>query len=315
LKTGITTVRDGAGTGTNRNGRYAGRLLEDSLRCPDCKTALELDREAAACANGHRFDVADGIPILIAETTLTADPQYESQRRYFDAEFSEYSAYRLENWRRSYLDRLVSARLVGVSPMVDVGVGGSGYTVIEAARAGAMAAGCDLSLQGLLSARRFAASETVGERTLWVCCSAERLPFADASFAAAVAIAVFEHVPDDAAAFAEVARVLRPGGRAWVTVPHALRRISPLFRRANIRHDRRMGHLRRYEAEQLVAAGRAVGLRTVDVQFTGHAVKVAQLVLAPLGDRIWWLCERRDLRRANVRRGAMQLSAVFEKDA
>ena len=52
---------------------------------------------------------------------------------------------------------------------------------------------------------------------------------------------------------------------------------------------------------------------TVDVQFTGHAVKVAQLVLAPLGDRIWWLCERGDLRRANVRRGAMQLSAVARR--
>ncbi|MFL5950839.1 MAG: class I SAM-dependent methyltransferase [Gaiellaceae bacterium] len=253
--------------------------------------------------------------MLVAEPLLAGDPHYESQRRYFDAEFGDYTEYPLENWRRSYLERLAAAGLAGAEPLVDVGVGGSGYTVIEAARAGAMAAGCDLSLQGLLSARRFAASENVGQRTLWVCSSAERLPFADASFAAAVAIAVFEHVPDDAAAFAEMARVLRPRGRAWVTVPHALRRISPLFRRANVRHDRRMGHLRRYEAEQLVEAGRAVGLRTIDVQFTGHAVKVAQLVLAPLGDRIWWLCERRDLRRANVRRGAMQLSAVFEKDA
>ena len=34
---------------------------------------------------------------------------------------------------------------------------------------------------------------------------------------------------------------------------------------------------------------------------------------ATLGDRLWWLCERRDLRRAHVRGGSMQLSILFEK--
>src|SRR5439155_8529259 len=133
----------------------------------------------------------------------------------------------------------------------DVGVGGSGYTVIEAARAGHPAVGCDLSFEGLLAARSFAIAEGVEDRTLWICCSAEKLPLAPASFASALAIAVIEHVPDDLAALDEMARVLRPEGRAWVTVPHALRNISPIFRAPNRRHDRRLGHLRRYEAEAL----------------------------------------------------------------
>jgi SAM-dependent methyltransferase len=129
----------------------------------------------------------------------------------------------------------------------------------------------------------------------------------------ALAIAVLEHVPDDRAALRELARVLQPGGRAWVTVPHELRNISPVFRRANRRHDGRLGHLRRYEAEALVEAARADGLEPVEVQFTGHAVKVLQLAGRRLGDRLWWWCEKRDRLRQNVRRGSMQLSVVFER--
>lgn len=50
--------------------------------------------------------------------------------------------------------------------------------------------------------------------------SAEDLGDADATYDAVVAIETLEHVVDDAAAVAEVARVLRPGGRFYVTVPN-----------------------------------------------------------------------------------------------
>ncbi|MBM4395842.1 MAG: class I SAM-dependent methyltransferase [Deltaproteobacteria bacterium] len=45
------------------------------------------------------------------------------------------------------------------------------------------------------------------------------LPFADASFDLVVAADVIEHVPDPAAALAEVARVARPGAVVLVSVP------------------------------------------------------------------------------------------------
>lgn len=46
-----------------------------------------------------------------------------------------------------------------------------------------------------------------------------RLPFGDAAFDRVIASEVLEHVPDDQAACAELARVLKPGGRLAVTVP------------------------------------------------------------------------------------------------
>ena len=45
------------------------------------------------------------------------------------------------------------------------------------------------------------------------------LPFDDNSFDKIIASEVLEHVPDDTAAFAELSRVLRPGGTLAVTVP------------------------------------------------------------------------------------------------
>lgn len=155
------------------------------------------------------------------------------------------------------------------------------------------------------------------DRTLWICCSAERLPLATEAFTSVLAIAVIEHIPDNMAALREAARVLQPDGHLWVTVPHALPSISPVFRLPNRLHDRRLGHLRRYDAETLVEAGDRLGLTAVDVQFTGHPIKVLQLaaarLLLPLRDRFWWWCEARDLRRAHVRRGSMQLSVLFRR--
>ena len=288
--------------------------LEALLRCPDCGSEVALD-ELAICAGGHEYPIVAGIPVFLDEKMIASDPQYAAQRAYFDSEFRGYQRYALENWRVAYLDRLRAAGVLDgpASPLVDVGVGGSGYTVIEAARGGRPAIGCDLSLEGLLIAREFARLEGVAEQTLWVCCSAEKLPLASGSTGSALAIAVIEHVPDDQAALRELARVLEPGGRAWVTVPHGLPNISPVFRRANRRHDRRLGHLRRYEAETLVQAARPTGLEPVDVQFTGHAIKLLQLAGKRLGDRLWWWCEQRDRRRWNVRSGSMQLSVVFER--
>lgn len=289
--------------------------LEAILRCPECGSGLVLGESAICTGEGHQFPMVEGIPVFVDEEAVANDPQYSSQRAYFDSEFRAYERYVVENWRAAYLGRLRAAGLLegSESLLVDVGVGGSGYTVIEAARAGRPAIGCDLSLEGLLAARRFAEAQGVAGRTLWVCCTAERLPLASGSVASALAIAVLEHVPDDHAVLRELARVLQPGGRAWVTVPHALRNISPVFREANRRHDRRLGHLRRYEVETLVTAAREVELEPIEVQFTGHAIKVLQLAGGRVSDRFWWWCERRDARRSRVRRGSMQLSVAFSR--
>jgi SAM-dependent methyltransferase len=51
------------------------------------------------------------------------------------------------------------------------------------------------------------------------CQDVQNLTFPDQSFDVCTSTDVFEHVPDDARAFAELHRVLRPGGKILFTVP------------------------------------------------------------------------------------------------
>lgn len=59
-----------------------------------------------------------------------------------------------------------------------------------------------------------------GERVNGVQCQdVQRLTYAAASFDVCTSTEVFEHVPDDSRGFAELHRVLRPGGRLVFSVP------------------------------------------------------------------------------------------------
>jgi SAM-dependent methyltransferase len=262
----------------------------------------------------------EDVPVVLPRTL---SDQQRSQAGYFDAEFAEYrEEYAPANWRLSFNERIFRAvELTNDNgPYLDVGVGGSGATVIEAARRGVAAVGCDLSHAGVLNAARAAAGEGVAQYTTFVVCAAEALPFEDDAFGSVSAVAVLEHLDDDAAAASELARVVRPGGRVWITVPLAYRYILPPLWPAYLWHDRRIGHRRHYDERGLVRLFERVGLHHLGTTYTGHAVKVLQLLLdrtLPVAeatrDRIWWRLERRDLRAVGRRYGALQLNAVFRR--
>ena len=80
-----------------------------------------------------------------------------------------------------------------------------------------------------------------GERRGGVLCQdVQHLTFPDASFDLCTSTEVFEHVPDDAKGFAEIRRVLRPGGMFVFTVPIAH---APLTVERARHSDGRLEHL------------------------------------------------------------------------
>lgn len=106
-----------------------------------------------------------------------------------------------------------------------------------------------------------------------------RLPFPDGAFDRVIAAEVLEHVPDDRRAMAELARVLRPGGRVAVTVPRWLpERVC--WALADDYHAPAVpgGHVRIYRRRQLVGRLRRAGLRPLGSHHA-HA----------LHSPYWWL--------------------------
>jgi ubiquinone/menaquinone biosynthesis C-methylase UbiE len=111
--------------------------------------------------------------------------------------------------------------------LLDLGCGG-GRHAFEALRRGARVVALDRDQSELFEALTIiAAMEETGEAVAPAAGAATRgdalaLPFPDGTFDRVIAAEVMEHIPADAAALAELVRVLRPGGTIAVTVPRWL---------------------------------------------------------------------------------------------
>ncbi|MCC7492594.1 MAG: class I SAM-dependent methyltransferase [Fimbriimonadaceae bacterium] len=106
---------------------------------------------------------------------------------------------------------------------------------------------------------------------------ATRLPLAAGSVHLATALDVLEHIADDRAAAAEVARMLRPGGQFLLTVP--------AYQFLWSQHDEALDHFRRYTARQVRALVEGAGLR---VQRLGYCISLLlpAAVALRLGQRL-----------------------------
>jgi 2-polyprenyl-3-methyl-5-hydroxy-6-metoxy-1,4-benzoquinol methylase len=104
--------------------------------------------------------------------------------------------------------------------LLDVGCNWGRWTV-AAARAGWRATGIDRAKKSVGAARRVA--EQLGVEAGYVVADARELPFADASFDAVFSYSVLQHLANEDVSLvvAQLRRVLRPGGVAWIEMPNA----------------------------------------------------------------------------------------------
>ncbi len=150
--------------------------------------------------------------------------------------------------------------------LLDLGCGFGRHTY-EALKRGAEVLSCDLAGPELRQVRdlvRVLMAEGQTDASAMaasVQADAVRLPFDDAAFDKVVASEVLEHVHDDATAFAELARVLRPGGRLAVTVPSWLSE-TVCWKLSSDYHAPAAagGHVRIYRLSEMRLKLRQVGL-------------------------------------------------------
>jgi SAM-dependent methyltransferase len=113
--------------------------------------------------------------------------------------------------------RAVEARAVArqrfCAPMLDFGCGHGRFAVAIFGAERSITTGCDLLRFQLVIARNSGAHQTLS------LADGHGLPYPSASFATAFSNSVLEHIPRPAPVLAEIARVLKPGGRFVATVP------------------------------------------------------------------------------------------------
>jgi SAM-dependent methyltransferase len=119
-----------------------------------------------------------------------------------------------------------AAGVTGDDTVLDVACG-AGNATIPAAKTGAKTTGLDITPE-LLEAAKAAAAEA-GVQIEWVEGDAEQLQFEDGSFDAVLSVFGCMFAPDHKAAAAELARVLKPGGRLAVCAWTPEGRIGNLF--------------------------------------------------------------------------------------
>lgn len=129
-----------------------------------------------------------------------------------------YTRWEWESGRAVFERQFGSGRLAG-RLVLDAACGPGGKTAWYAESGATRVLGVDLDPGHLARAAAFSAERGVAGRTAFVQADAGRLPARDQAFDAVTANDAMEHFAHPARVLAELARVLRPGGRLFVTFP------------------------------------------------------------------------------------------------
>jgi SAM-dependent methyltransferase len=129
--------------------------------------------------------------------------------------------------------------------------------------------GCDVSHSQLARARELGADITYRQ------CEG-RVAYGDGFFGAVLALDVLEHVADPDAAMAELARIIRPGGRLLLHCPCEGQpcTLDWLCWRLGVGEDlsrRLSGHVQRLTHRQVLKLGERNGLGTLSIRYEYHA--------------------------------------------
>lgn len=235
------------------------------------------------------------------------------QKKYFNKEFSKLNFYKLDAWQKKYLSRIKKSLLKSNfknTVLIDIAAG-QGYVSVEMAKIGLKVTALDISEQSIEKINSY--KKQFRLKNLDVLHSrAEKVPVASQTADYVVTNAILEHIPNEKKAVKEWLRIIKPGGRLFITVPLSYKYIWPFFWIINLVHDKRIGHLRRYDLESLK---KIFGLKVLKVYYSGHFLKMIWYIVSFFikSKKIDKLMEKIDVKKSNVKYGASNISVVFEK--
>lgn len=181
-------------------------------------------------------------------------------------------------WHRLVKKHLSLADDVDGRRVLEIGCGRGGFSLWLLAQqpTATILVAADFSSTALTKARDFVAAQREGTPARWVMENIEHLPHPTGSFDTVISCETIEHVPHPRQAIAELARVLRPGGRLFLTTPNYLGPMGlyRIYLRARGRRFTEEGQPLNQVMllPRTCAWVRAAGLRIVHVDSTGHYI-------------------------------------------
>lgn len=238
---------------------------------------------------------------------------YKKQKEYFQKEFSQMNKYSLASWQRSYIER-IKKDLIGKNykgkTLLDIATG-SGYVAVEMAKLGLHVTACDLSKKSVENLQKYKKQMNLKNLKI-IECYAEKIPLKTNSFDFVVANAILEHIPAEKEAIMEWKRLLKKNGRMFITVPLRFRYIYPFLWPINYLHDKRIGHLRRYDKNTLENRFK---LPVKNFYYSGHLIKVLGIILSLLlkNEKYNTFFENEDKKLEKKLYGANNISIIFSQ--
>jgi ubiquinone/menaquinone biosynthesis C-methylase UbiE/uncharacterized protein YbaR (Trm112 family) len=216
------------------------------LTCPTCKHDLQLEMNAPPdseietgelrCSNGHSYPIVRGIPRFVSSDGYASNFGFEwnvHRTTQLDNAASQESETTFTE-KTGFARKDIEGKLV-----LDVGCGMGRFSDVVS-RWGGTIVGIDLT-----SAVE-AASANIGRRDNVHLAQADvfALPFRDETFDIIFSIGVLHHTPDTRAAFDQLPRLLKPGGKIAIWVYTSLmlrwsRTSSDIYRRLTTRLPKR----------------------------------------------------------------------------
>jgi ubiquinone/menaquinone biosynthesis C-methylase UbiE len=198
------------------------------------------------------------------------------------------------------------ARLEPRSRVLDAGCG-PGLVSCALAPHCREAVGVDVTRAMLDEAERKADEEGLAN-VRFVASAIEAMPFADGEFDVAVSRYVFHHLEKPAAAFAEMIRVTRPGGRIVICDATPAVRCRDGYDRFEKKRD--ASHTTALTLEEFIGLGEAFGLGDVTIRRFALPMELSSLVDAsfPEGEK----ADLHKMMRADVGRDELGFSAREE---
>ena len=238
------------------------RLNQYSLRCIECKKKINF------------IDLDINI-----EINQLSNHQKKQIKFFSNEKITSNNIYNLEPWQEEYMRRLTDTIDIyyGMN-VVDIG-SGSGYMAVELAKKGCNVVATDLSKRSVDRINRVAEKLNLASNLLAINSLAEKLPLKDKSIDLIINNAVLEHIEDERLAISEMNRIASAHSKIFLTVPIKYRYLNPLFLILNWVHDKKIGHLRRYDEKNIYMKFSNYGFTIIKNYYTGHTMKIIKILI------------------------------------